>query len=171
MVWRRYNREMLVQATEGADSINDVLRNLKIPLAGGSHAHISKLLNKYDVDTSHFTRSRRHLERTPRRDPLTLLVRRPPGSPRVHGSNLKRALLLAGVPELCDTCGLGPEWAGRPLVLQVDHIDGDPQNNEADNLRMLCPNCHSQCPTFSQRVNTRVTATEPQVIDSRSARP
>ena len=47
----------------------------------------------------------------------------------------------------CLRCGLG-EWMGEPLVIEVDHIDGDNTNNERSNLRGLCPNCHSLTPTW-----------------------
>jgi hypothetical protein len=47
----------------------------------------------------------------------------------------------------CATCSIN-EWHGQTLVLQVDHIDGDPGNNKGGNLRLLCPNCHSLTPTY-----------------------
>jgi 5-methylcytosine-specific restriction endonuclease McrA len=47
----------------------------------------------------------------------------------------------------CAECGIS-EWNNRPLTLQVDHIDGDRVNNEMDNLRYLCPNCHTQTDTW-----------------------
>lgn len=50
--------------------------------------------------------------------------------------------------EECVECGLGPEYNGKPLSLQVDHVDGDSDNNDPSNLRLLCPNCHTQTPTF-----------------------
>lgn len=43
----------------------------------------------------------------------------------------------------CLECSID-EWNGKPIVLQIDHIDGDRKNNTRDNLRALCPNCHSQ---------------------------
>ena len=54
----------------------------------------------------------------------------------------------------CEACGLGEEWQGQHLALHVDHIDGDSANNEPVNLRLLCPNCHSQTATFTGR-NTK----------------
>ena len=51
----------------------------------------------------------------------------------------------------CKECGIGEEWQGKQLVLELDHIDGDNQNNKPENLRILCPNCHSQTHTFRAR--------------------
>lgn len=66
-----------------------------------------------------------------------------------NGASVKKRLIADhGVIEICSLCGLGPEWRGMPLVLQVDHIDGDHLNNLVENLRFICPNCHSQTDTF-----------------------
>jgi 5-methylcytosine-specific restriction endonuclease McrA len=43
----------------------------------------------------------------------------------------------------CEVCGVG-DWQGKPITLQLDHKDGDPENNTPENVRLLCPNCHSQ---------------------------
>jgi hypothetical protein len=48
----------------------------------------------------------------------------------------------------CYECGIR-SWQGRPLAIQIDHINGSPHDWRLENLRMLCPNCHSQTPTFS----------------------
>lgn len=53
--------------------------------------------------------------------------------------------------ERCKKCDLAPVWMGMPLVLQIDHIDGDRTNNDLSNLRLLCPNCHTQTPTHGTR--------------------
>lgn len=47
----------------------------------------------------------------------------------------------------CSSCGID-EWLNNPITLHMDHIDGNPRNNKLDNLRLLCPNCHSQTHTF-----------------------
>lgn len=47
----------------------------------------------------------------------------------------------------CSICGIS-EWNGKEITLQVDHIDGDNQNNTFENLRFVCPNCHTQTETW-----------------------
>lgn len=61
-------------------------------------------------------------------------------------------------PMVCAECGCGEIWNSKKLVLQLDHIDGDPSNHKLDNLRWVCPNCHSQTFSFSgkHRKNKRV---------------
>ena len=47
----------------------------------------------------------------------------------------------------CLICGI-KDWNGKPITFQFDHIDGNPDNNTKENIRMICPNCHSQTDTF-----------------------
>ncbi len=66
-------------------------------------------------------------------------------------STIKRRLLAAGLlRNRCDECGL-TEWRGKPLSIQIDHINGVRSDHRIENLRMLCPNCHSQTATFGSR--------------------
>lgn len=50
----------------------------------------------------------------------------------------------------CSICTIA-EWNNKQIVLELDHIDGNPENNSLINLRLLCPNCHSQTPTYKNR--------------------
>lgn len=71
---------------------------------------------------------------------------------RNNGKELKtRALNLGYVENICVLCGIKDEWNGLPLSLHLDHIDGDHKNNNPNNLRMLCPNCHTQTDTYGYR--------------------
>lgn len=51
----------------------------------------------------------------------------------------------------CAICQHESTWQGEPLVFVLDHVDGDAENNRRDNLRMVCPNCDSQLPTYKSR--------------------
>lgn len=59
--------------------------------------------------------------------------------------------------ERCEICGQYPEWNGKSLVLQIDHKNGNRKDNRLENLRIICPNCHTQTDTFScKRSRARV---------------
>ena len=57
--------------------------------------------------------------------------------------------------EFCFECGIGAEWNKNPLTLQLDHIDGNSDNGSVKNIRLLCPNCHTQTPTHGSKGGTK----------------
>lgn len=59
-----------------------------------------------------------------------------------------RRYLLENFEYCCSECNVGSEWNGKSLTLQMDHIDGCNSNNSIDNVRWLCPNCHTQTQTW-----------------------
>ena len=59
-----------------------------------------------------------------------------------------RKVLTETVGYKCSCCGIS-DYNNKPLVLQVDHIDGNAGNNMPTNVRLICPNCHSQTDSFS----------------------
>jgi 5-methylcytosine-specific restriction endonuclease McrA len=62
--------------------------------------------------------------------------------------DLKRKIIKEGILEYkCSMCGIF-EWMDKPLSLQLDHINGINNDNRIENLRFLCPNCHTQTPTW-----------------------
>lgn len=70
-------------------------------------------------------------------------------------SKLKLKLLKEGIKEnRCECCGI-TEWNGKPLVMQLHHIDGNNKNNSLNNLQMLCPNCHSQTENYCGSANEK----------------
>lgn len=69
-------------------------------------------------------------------------------SGKCNKNTTQRKCLIHTKGNICSMCGIEGRWNNKPLVLQVDHIDGNSDNNSPENLRLLCPNCHSQTETF-----------------------
>jgi hypothetical protein len=158
-----WDRIELEQALVGAQSVAHVLRNLGVPARGASYASIRSAAAEFGLE----------LPATPKPNPpgtralCEILVE---GSTYTDSSYLKKRLIVAGLlEEVCVKCTQGPRWMNEPLVLTLDHINGIPDDNRLENLRLLCPNCHSQTPTFGGR-NKRVGRRKPKCA-SRSRLP
>ena len=66
--------------------------------------------------------------------------------------NLKRRIIQENLIHYkCSCCGLGDSWNGEKLVLQLDHINGVNNDHRLENLRFVCPNCHSQQETYAAK--------------------
>lgn len=73
-----------------------------------------------------------------------------------HNRNITRRYIISNelLPYKCAICGLS-EWNGKTLSLELDHINGINNDNRLENLRFLCPNCHSQTTTYGSRNQQR----------------
>ncbi|MGD6745218.1 HNH endonuclease [Streptomyces sp. BH106] len=149
-----FPEEEFTRAVAESRGLADVLRRLGLsPVNGTDRARAKRSIDEYGLSTEHFVgQGHRAGTVSPRRmSAPEILVRRPAGSQRTRASLLRRALDEVGVPHACAECGQGELWQGKRLVLEIDHIDGDRLDNRRENLRYLCPSCHSQTRTFSNR--------------------
>ncbi|WP_328925913.1 HNH endonuclease signature motif containing protein [Streptomyces sp. NBC_00190] len=145
----KWTREILAEAVAASTTMCEVLGRLGRDVAGGHHTHISRKVKAFGTDTSHFKLPSRAGRPNTRRTPESILVRQDDTrARRAQSEHLKGALAALGIPERCAMCGIEPTWQGYPLPLEVDHIDGDWRNNQRENLRLLCPNCHAVTDTW-----------------------
>lgn len=147
----KYTKEVLETAVRDSICVSDVLRKLGLRMAGGTHCHIVKRLRAFEIDTSHFVGKSlaRGRHRTPtKRTWQEILVLREDGR-RQDAVVLRRALIESGREYVCEKCRRKPVWNNNELRFHVDHKSRNWLDDRAENLRFICPNCHSQTEGYS----------------------
>lgn len=148
----QYTYDQVKIAVDNSISIREFLTNIGLKVNNGNYRKAESItrfygleLNKYDNQSEYASNQNRD------RSKLSDEVFFCDGVLR-SGPSIKRRLILDhGVEDKCCECGQLPWWNGKRLTLQVDHIDGNRFNNLISNLRILCPHCHTQTETYSNK--------------------
>ena len=142
----------LKRAVASSVSMAQMLQAVGVRVTGGNYSTAKKRISSLGLDTSHWLGQASNRGRTfTVRDRYTLEEILVENSPYSDRRQIKKKLVRAGLlSERCSGCGLS-DWMGQPITLQLDHINGVSDDHRLENLRLLCPNCHSQTPTFSGR--------------------
>ena len=140
----KYTKDILESLVKNSYTVSQVIKKLGLKQGGGTHKQLKEKFKEYGIDTSHFigkmfNRGVIPINKKPWRKILVLRTKKG----RERSIRLRRALIEFGREYKCE-CGLDAMWNGKELRFQVDHINRDIHDNRPENLRFLCPNCHSQ---------------------------
>lgn len=145
---RSWTDAELGAAVAESTSMAQTLRRLKLRAAGGNYEQMKLRIAALGIATEHWV-GQAHLrgKTNPhvRRHPLEAILAR---GTYYQSNKLRKRLLREGVLEAkCTSCG-GVQWMGRAIPLELAHLDGDKTNNQLENLRLICPNCHALTSTY-----------------------
>lgn len=153
-------RDSLGGLVRDSRSVAQVLAALGLPTVGRPHHELTRRLARDGFDTSHFRGVGWAKGETKASDPGVARSSRGntrrndevfvENSPEISGPRIVRRLLALGWIYACRVCNIGA-WLDAPLALHLDHINGVHNDNRFTNLRLLCPNCHSQTPTYCNK--------------------
>lgn len=142
-----WEKGQLEKAVKESYNYSDTLRKLNIPTSGNNGTTLRKKLKEYNISISHFTFRRSSYVK--KKDITNYLVI----NSNVKGCDLKKRLFSEGYKEYkCEECGI-TTWRNNSITLQIHHINGINTDNRLENLKILCPNCHSQTNTYCGNAN------------------
>jgi Zn finger protein HypA/HybF involved in hydrogenase expression len=135
-------KDELLKAVDGAQSMSEVVRRLGLNKSSNTYSALRKDFEYYGIVT-HFKK---------RRSTSAYAIENIFCENSTYDrTTLRNRIIKEKILEYkCSECGI-IDWNGKSLSLQLDHINGVPNDNRMKNLRFLCPNCHSQTKTFGIR--------------------
>lgn len=152
-----YTKEILATLIKDCRNVSELCRKLNIEPKGNGYYRVRRLIKEFDLDVKHFSQAPwnkdiRYRTKCNRIRPMEEVLKK--GS-NIQTNQLKKRLFNNGYKEYkCECCG-NTEWLGKPIKLELHHINGVHNDNRLENLQILCPNCHSFTNTFRGKNQTR----------------
>jgi hypothetical protein len=139
--------EEFIEIVKKSFSIKEVISSCGLIPAGGNYQTTNKRIKLLGLDTSHFKGKTYNMGRkfpqfnVPIEDYLN-------NTKRINSHSLKLKLFSHGLKEkCCENCGLHT-WQDKQIPLELHHVDGNSENNNLENILILCPNCHALTPNY-----------------------
>ena len=145
--------EVFTEVIERNSVMTDVLEELGYSRTNGSmRRYIKNRIDELNISTEHYKGVKAKGKNKGASEPNYKEIFKE-GSRYKNNTRVKMYAIRIGIIKelICGICGVGNTWNGRELVLQLDHVNGVNDDHRPENLRLLCPNCHSQTKTFSGR--------------------
>lgn len=153
--WSKYEVDMAVKNSYG---FVDTLRKLtgRKYKCGNEVRKLKSALKEFNIDISHFPSNRERCRiGTIKYRPVTVVESILVDKTKFSLGAVRDAYLSLYNDDKCSICGIN-EWKSKPLVLQMDHKNGNNKDARPENLRWLCPNCHSQTDTYCTGKKTKI---------------
>lgn len=142
---RKWTDEQFIEAVALSLSYAEVIRKLGLKPAGSNYDTVKRKISELNLDISHMTgqawNQGNKYKPIKQAKPLSeILVEH---STWINTNNLRKRLLKEGIKEhICECCG-NSEWLGKPIALELHHVNGIKDDLRIENLILLCPNCHA----------------------------
>lgn len=155
---RSWTEKQLTDAVNNSYSVRNVLKLLGLVEAGGNYEQIKRYIKEYNLDSSHFTGRIWNKGMKGIGKPIYSLKQILIKNSTYQSYMLKNRLFKSSlkIPR-CELCGWAEKSQDGRLPLELDHINGDRHDNRLENLRILCPNCHSLQLTHRARNRSKNT--------------
>lgn len=145
--YTKHTDEEVVNAASNSSSVTETMVNLGLKPNGYAHARFKQRLKNLGFEWKNAAAWSRGKKLGPKRHILEYLTK---DGPIIASSKLRKRLIREGIKqEKCECCGI-TEWNGQKAPLQLDHKNGDHNDNRLENLQILCANCHALTPTHSK---------------------
>lgn len=153
--------ELIKKYLPVSNSINDLCSKLGLRGTSGYYLKILETIRKNRLSTEHFgtilKKRNIKIDSKGKFAPLSDEEFFSNGTKRNGESIVKRLISNKYREYKCENCGIN-EWDGKPLRLQVHHVNGDHNDNRIENIQLLCPNCHAQTDTYARNNITNVNS-------------
>lgn len=153
---RKWTKEELEIAVKKSISFRQVLHFIGLKEAGGNYQQIKRYLKEYHIEHWHFKGQGWNLGNHGKVKPKYKLEEILVENSNFQSYKLKKRLFREGLKnEKCEKCGWAEKTKDGYIPLELDHINGNHSDNRLNNLRILCPNCHSLTYNYRGRKNKK----------------